>query len=164
MLNISKVFFGVFYFSILFAAILFLAYVSSKLIGSKMSSGMKGKHIKVVDSITLGFDRQIYLIKAGEQLLLIASSNKTIQFLTLIDKNMITITEEDLKLTEKEQKVTINNLFKNYLDIFKGSAKHKGNTDNELISDTETNRFKKNLNNLKDVFSKINSEKNGDEK
>ncbi len=157
-------FFGLLYFSVLFAAILFLAYVSTKFLGSKLSRGMKGTHIKVVDSLSLGFDRQIYLIKVGEQLLLVSSSNKSIQFLTLLDNSLVGLSEEDLKVIEHQPETQTGSNFRNYLDIFKNLPQKSDGPASQYSTDLQSSRFKQNLDKLRGIFSKINSEKNGDEK
>lgn len=164
MLDFGKIVLGLFSFFIFFAAILFLAYVSTKFLGTKMSRGMRGRHLKIVETITLGFDRQIYLMKVGEQLLLVASSNKNIHFLTTLDSNLVTLTEEDLKQIDKEQQMGMDNVFKNYLEMFKGLYKKNEDTVSEENPSTEVNKFDHNLHKLKNIFSKINSQKNGDEK
>lgn len=163
--NMLNYFLGLFYFLILFGAILFLAYVSTKFLGAKVSRGMRGKYIKVVDSVTLGFDRQVHLVKVGEQLLLISSSNKNIRFLAVLDKSLIKLSEEDLRQLEGEQQINVNNTFKNYFEMFKNISGKNGNITGEDNAVSETaNKFNQNLNKLKGIFSKINSEKNGDEK
>lgn len=164
MFEVGKMLLGLFTFIIFFAAILFLAYVSTKFLGSKMSRGMKGKHLKVVDTIVLGFDRQIYLIKAGEQLFLVSSSNKNINFLTLLDNNSVKLTEEDIKSMDQEQPINVSNMFSSYLDKFRGLSKKTEIETPEESSNAETNRFSNNLSKLKGIFSKINSQKNEDEK
>ncbi len=161
--DIGVFFYGLFYL-VLFAAILFLAYVSTKLLGAKAVRGMRGRHLKVVDTIVLGFDRQIYLIKVGDQFLLVSFSNKSIKFMTLLDSSQVRLTEEDLKELEHEQQISANTVFKNYFEMFRNlSPKKEGNTSLEANNPNEA-RFNQNLNKLKGIFSKINSEKNGDEK
>lgn len=165
-------FFGLFYFLVLFGSIIFLAYISTRFIGVRTSKGLKGKHIKIIDSIVLGIDRQIFLIKVGDQLLLVSSSNKTIQFLTLIDNNKIDIDENSIQGLDQEQQLGLN-AFKNYFDLFKGVIKKKetnnvketvssNNYDNNQVN--QNNKFNQNLDKLKGIFSKINSDQTGDEK
>lgn len=161
--GIGVFFYGLFYL-ILFAAILFLAYVSTKLLGAKAVRGMRGRHLKVVDSIVLGFDRQIYLIKAGEQFLLVSSSNKSIKFMTLLDSSQVRLTEEDLKELEQEQTISVNTVFKNYFEMFRNLSPKKEASISLKENNPNEARFNQNLNKLKGIFSKINSEKNGDEK
>lgn len=155
---------NLFFFLLFFSAILFLAYVSTKLLGSRALKGMKGQHLKIIDTITLGFDKQIYLVKIGEQLLLVSSSNKSIQFLTLLDNNLVRISEEDIKMHEEVSVPKTENVFKNYLDMFKNINKKSNDSMPGIGSETESNQFNQNLNKIKNIFSKINSEKNGDEK
>jgi len=155
---------GLLFFIIFFAATLFLAYVSTKLLGSKISKGMRGKHLKVIDSIGLGFDKQIHLIKVGEQLLLVSSSNKSLKFMTLLDNNIVKLTKEELELVDQAQETSIDNVFKNYLEMFKHMSKKADKTVIEEVSKDDESRFNNNLSKLKGIFSKIKSDKNGDEK
>ncbi|MGE5329255.1 MAG: flagellar biosynthetic protein FliO [Deltaproteobacteria bacterium] len=157
-----SLFLGLIYFLILFGAILFLAYVSTKFLGTKVSGKMRGKHFRIVDSVILGFDKQIFLVKVGEQLFLTACSNKVINSITLLDKDAIKLTEEEIKVLEQQPEN--QDSFKNYLDMFRKISK-KDSVDNiDITSDNESNKFKQNLNKLKGILSRINSQENGDEK
>ena len=153
---------GLLFFIIFFAATLFLAYVSTKLLGSKVSKGMRGKHLRVIDSIGLGFDKQIHLIKVGEQMLLVSSSNKDLKFMTLLDNDIVKLTKEEF--VEQVQQTSIDNVFKSYLEMFKNMSKKADKTEMQEVSKDDENKFNNNLNKLKGIFSKIKSEKNGDEK
>jgi flagellar protein FliO/FliZ len=125
---------------------------------------MKGRHLRIIDSISLGFDKQIYLLKAGEQILLVSSSNKNIRFLTLLDNGLAKISEDELNQIQDVSSGNIEGIFKNYLDIFRNSNKKSNNMQNDNDNTANENRFNNNLNKMKNIFSKFNSEKNGDEK
>lgn len=146
-----------------FGALLFLAYVSTRLIGTKISKGMRGKYIKIIDSIALRFDQHIYLIKIGEQLLLVSSSNRNIQFLTILDNNLIQIKEEDLAVQEQEYQLDVKEMFRTYFEKFKNFYKKDQNILKE-DSNTSTIKFNENLVKLKTIFSNMKSKKNEDGK
>jgi len=160
-----NLFLGLVYFLILFGSIIFLAYVSTKFLGTKVSGKMRGKHFRIIDSVILGFDKQIFLVKVGEQLFLTACSNKVINSITLLDKDTLNLSEEEIKVLEQQPENQEG--FKNYLDMFRNMSKKESKESVENINmkqDNESNNFRQNLNKLKRILSRINSQENGDEK
>lgn len=158
-----SIFWSILWGLILFGSILFLAYVSTKFLGTKISAKMRGKHIKIVDSLALGFDKQIYLIKVGEQFFLASSSNKAINFLIGMDKDSIKISDEDLELLDRQQGPN-ENMFKNYFEMFKNTSQKNKDVDEYEMPNPDANRFRQNLNKLKGIMLNINSKEDGDEK
>lgn len=153
---------GLIYFLILFGSIIFLAYISTKFLGTKVSGKMRGKHFRIIDSVVLGFDKQIFLIKVGEQIFLTACSNKVINSITLLDRDVLKLTDEEIK--ELEQQPENKDSFKNYLDMFRNVSKKEPFENNNMKPELESNNFRQNLNKLKGILSRINSQENGDEK
>ncbi len=72
-------------FIVVFGAILFLTYVATRFVAGKTSKAMKGKHISLVETVSLGTDKRIHLIKAGGQHFLISSTSKQVQFLDRVE-------------------------------------------------------------------------------
>lgn len=71
-------------FLIVFSSVLFLAYIATRFVSGKANKAMKGKHISIVETVSLGLDKQVHMLKVGEQFILIASSGKNIEFLTAV--------------------------------------------------------------------------------
>lgn len=155
-------FLGLIYFLIIFGSILFLAYICTKFFGTKAAGKMRGKYFRIVDSVVLGFDKQIFLIKVGEQFFITACSNKTINFISLLDKDVLKLTEEEIK--ELEQQPENQDIFKTYLDMFRNSSKKESSLNDGSNINKESNKFTQNLNKLKGILSRINTQENGDEK
>jgi flagellar protein FliO/FliZ len=158
-----NVFFGLIYFLLLFGAIVFLAYVSTKFIGTRASSAAMGKYLRVIDTISLGLDKQIYLVKVGEQLFLVSSSNKNVQFLSLVDHNKVKLDPQDVLQSIPENKAIGNNLFGYYLNIFRKKEQKDSSPKPEII-EMPVNKFNQNLDRIKGIFSEISIDKNGDGK
>lgn len=150
------------YFVLLFSAILFLAYVSTKILGVKSAGRMRGKHLIVVDSIGLGFDKRLMLVKVGDKFFLVASSNKNINSILPIEDGLINMTDDEIKEIE-EGKVLKENAFKSYLDFFKNKIKNQKEITTEK-QESQNSPFSQNLSRVKDIFSKINSQEDGEEK
>lgn len=100
----------------IFGSILFLAYAASKLIGIKAGKMMKGKNIKVVESIAFGMDKQLHLVKVGEKFILLATSGKNIQMLTEIKANEMGETQIE-KVVDQEG-FDFKEFFDKYVDLF----------------------------------------------
>jgi len=60
----------------LFLFWLFLAYVTTKFIGTRTNKIVKGKYIKIIETVNLGFDSRLHLVKAGEEFVLISTCGK----------------------------------------------------------------------------------------
>lgn len=131
-----------------FGSVLFLTYITTRFLGTKMNKASKGKHLSIVDTVTLGLNKQLHLVKAGNQFVLMASSGKSLEF----------IMEIKLDDLEVETETPINNAFdfKTIFDKYFQNFKNK-KTDNEEDSPVsmESTRFKGNLQRLKILYSKF---------
>lgn len=70
---------------IVFGAILFLVSVTTRYIGAKAQKAMQGKYITIIETVNLGTDKRLHLIKAGDEFILLAASGKSIEFLTTLN-------------------------------------------------------------------------------
>lgn len=82
--NAISYIFKSFLFLLIFGSILFLAYITTKLVASKVNNTMKGKYISVVETINLGTDKKLYLVKVSNTFILLSSSGKKLEFLTVV--------------------------------------------------------------------------------
>jgi len=111
-------YFEIVLFILLFGAILFLAYVSTKIIGTKTSNSLKGKYIKIVETVNLGMDKKLHLVSAGDEYFLVASTSKDVRYLGKIE----------LRETPQEYPATMkkcNPLFKDCLQKLTSLAQMK---------------------------------------
>ena len=133
-------------FTMTFLFILIITYYTTRLISKRANSIMTGKHIKVIDSVSIGIDKRIIIVKAVDRLFLMSVCGKSMQFLTEIET-------DGLKAEEIEETVnTIN--FKSLLDGIKsayGKTKTSKETDNNEYKTDKTQDFKKNLIRLKNL-------------
>ena len=118
--------------------VFFLAYVMTKFVGKKSMNVMKSKYMKVIDSLSMGFDRTLYLVRVGQQYVLMYSSTKGFEFICNIDSNMVS--ENMLN-----DATTSENSFSKYFDFFK-----PGKTDDYP---KENNSVNKNVEKLRDLFN-----------
>lgn len=133
--GVGSTLYGILYFVFMSAIILGAAYFVTRFIAGKGFSATNNKNLKVVESISLGIDKTLLLVKVGEQYLLLGSTQKNISFLSTID-------QEQLNLVNTGE--AYNNLdgesFESYMGKMSGADEQTG-----------MNSVKKNLNKLKSI-------------
>lgn len=162
-----------------FCALLFLTYVTTRYVGGKQNKAMKGRHISVLETVPLGMDKRLHLIKAGNTYVLIASTSKTVEFLTAVNledsaPEQVTDTgrmggqqaEPATSSGEEESPFGFKSLFDKYISIYKIKKDHTDKIHGEeLNADMPGNRdFRANLGKLKKIIQKNEIvQENGDD-
>ena len=65
----------------------FLAFIMTKFIGNKSKSAMRSKYMRVVDTMAMGFDKTLYLVKIGEQYIVMCSSQKGFDYICSLNND-----------------------------------------------------------------------------
>jgi len=144
-----------------FAFVLVLAYAASRYVGSKAMKTMKGKYINLIESINMGTDKRIHLLKVGEEYILIASSGKNIEFLTKVDIHPLEGKEEENVINNLDFKGILQNYVKKFTNIKKQNKSES--IDNKDLSLEEQNTglseniLNENINKLRDISKKFDS-------
>jgi len=135
-------------FVIVFGSIIFLAYVTTKFIGNKSGRAMKGKYINVVETVSLGLEGRLHLVKVGEEFVLISVSGKNIQLLSKVNVNSYSgeiTSESDTSFAFKE-------IFERYIQSFKGRQNIDKDMKFEESRDSiDANRFQRNIEKLRKI-------------
>lgn len=118
----------------------FLAFVMTKFIGNKTKSAMRSKYMRVVDTMAMGFDKTLYLVKVGEQYVLMNSSAKGFEFICILNGDFSKI-DSEVEIDQENNKG-----FSKYFDFFKPS--------NDVKSTKENNDIEDNIEKLKRMFNK----------
>ena len=71
-------FFGIL---ILFCAILFLAWLTTRLVGRRMTGERRSKLMRIVETLPLGMDRNLVLVRVGDKHYLLATSRNRTDFM-----------------------------------------------------------------------------------
>ncbi|HEX2947127.1 MAG TPA: flagellar biosynthetic protein FliO [Clostridia bacterium] len=148
-----------------FCSVLYLAYIATKYIANKQSKAMKSKNISVVETVMLSPDKRLHLIKAGKSYALIATTSKTVEFLTTVE-----LDEEAVQETvpvENGFSFDFKSIFEKYSGLY-GSKKDKNSavTENEAPQNiSEGHDFRTNLGKLKSIVgsNKYKVKENGDD-
>ncbi len=105
-----------FFLIVIFAAILFLAFFSTKKLASFKMNGRGGAGMKIIETMAVGSQNSVQLIKIGKKYFLIGVSKENISFLAEINECDIPVREEKEKKTEKFP-------FEKYLQDYFGKRK-----------------------------------------
>jgi len=139
-----------FAFAIVFGSILFLAYITTKFIGNKSGRAMKGKHINIVETVSLGFDIKLHLVKVGEEFVLISASGKNVQLLSKVHIDGFS-EEESLK---NASSFDFKEIFEKYMQKLKGKQSTEEDLEkHEYKKGTDSNGFRNNLEKLMTITS-----------
>ncbi|NMB32952.1 MAG: flagellar biosynthetic protein FliO [Clostridium sp.] len=139
-------------FIVVFGFILLLAYITTKFVGTRTSRIAKGKHIDIIETISLGFDSRLHLIKAGEEYVLISTSGKNTRLLTRVNMG-------DYSPKENEKEMSHFNFKDIFEKCFRGS-KNRTEKDfylkeNEKKIDPRQGVFSNNLKKLQEIAAQI---------
>lgn len=145
-----------------FGSILFLTYVTTRYIAGKSNKAMKGRHINIIETISLGMDKRIHLVKAGKQYMLIASTSKNIEFLATVN-----LEADEAKSGDEpalQNVFDFKSLFEKYMNSYKDkkSSLMRQKKNDMPINQVEGEKFKNNLERLKTITQKT-EEKDGDD-
>lgn len=153
-------------FLIGFCSLLFLTYVTTRFIGGKQNRAMRGKNISIMETVALGTDKRLHLVKAGKQYVLIASTSKTVEFLTTVDLEE-TSPEEQIVSQENVTLFDFKSLFEKYMGTYKGKKEKEPviNGDNSPPNTIGNHEFKTNLGRLRTIVQKkeFQARENGDD-
>lgn len=128
---------------IAFGCVLFLAFVTTRFIARKSDINMRGKYLSIIESISLGMDKKLCIVKAGEKYVLIAVYAKKVDFLLEIDIDdveMISDKEDD------DRVFNFKSLFEKYITVHKAGQE---NHSNKVENRSEKSIFKSNINKIK---------------
>lgn len=104
------------YFVFMFAVILGIAYVTTKYIAKKGVSKGSNRNLKVVETLGLGIDKSLMLVRVGEQYFLLSNSAKAITLLTPVDGDKLNLPENS------ELYGSVNKNVDEYLSSLDGST------------------------------------------
>ncbi|MGI6083808.1 MAG: flagellar biosynthetic protein FliO [Acetivibrionales bacterium] len=109
-----------------FGIILLLCFYTTKFLGKKMTGSARNKSMKIVETLSLGIDRYLYLILVGNKYFLFFSSKKGLELVSEID---LDIQAEDL--ADEDEKTANVIGFKRIFDTYSGLSDKKDKNPDE---------------------------------
>lgn len=75
---------------VMFVGILYLAYITTKFIGKRYSvKGKQFKNLKVLETVAIGPDRQLMIVKTAGKCLLLGATPQNITLITELSEDML---------------------------------------------------------------------------
>lgn len=145
-----------------FGAILFLTYVTTRYIAGKTGRALKGRNIQIIETVSLGLDKRIHLVKAGNRYILISSTSKHIGFLSEVGMDE----EEERKPEAAGQQNVFNfkELFDKYTSVYLKRNEKQAGKEEPPGGGTSGPNFRTNLGRLKTLIRNTDQvEKNRDD-
>lgn len=103
-----------------FAVVVGLAYFTSKFLSRKHSLTLQGKSITIHDTVSLGLNKQLYLVEIGSKVLLLGVTDHNINNIQEItDEKFITELKEKNLKSELQIPQTFQNVFQQQIDTLR---------------------------------------------
>lgn len=154
---------------------LYITYLTTRFVAKKQSKAYTGKHLSVEETVFLGKDRCLHLVRAGTQYLLVSSTAKSIELLTTVDIDSSSLQEKEQDPPKTAQLFDFKSILEKYDSMqksrrSKNSAKVEEEADQKDISELkqhmpEEQSFRHNLEKIKKIIQKTQKQlpKNGDD-
>jgi flagellar biosynthetic protein FliO len=107
-MSVGDTFYGIFYFLFMSAVILGAAYFVTRYLARRGFNPVANKNLKVIETVPLGIDKSLLLVKVGEQYLLLGSSQKNITLLAAIERKSWQTAVQTIYMTIWTGKVLIH--------------------------------------------------------
>ncbi len=107
---------------LVFGAILLLCYYTTKFIGRRMSGSISNKNMKIVETLSLGLDRCLYLILVGNKYFLFFSSKKGLELVSEVDTEIKAVDSD-----ETDEKTANVFDFRRIFESYSGLSNKKSN-------------------------------------
>lgn len=139
-------------FLIGFGALLFLTYVTTRYIGRKQIRSMTGRNISIIETVMLGPDKRLHLVRAGKSYVLIATTSRSVEYLATVELDgnaEATAAEED-----NGSRFDFRSVFEKYSGIYRAKAMKNTNDEKPVPSGDEREEpaFRKNLEKLRIIL------------
>lgn len=138
-MNSGSTIYGILYFLFMSAVILGAAYYVTRFLAGRGLKQASNKNLKVIESISLGLDKSLLLVKVGEQYLLLGSTQRNITMLSEIAPEKLSTSNT----RETYNKIDVENL-ENYMDSLENekegvnSIKHSLNRLKSIVRGNKT--------------------------
>jgi flagellar biogenesis protein FliO len=136
-----------------FCALLFLTYVTTRYIGQRQMKSMRGKNISILETVMLGSDKRLHLVKAGNSYILIASTSKSVEFLANVDLD--TAEEEETTGPENDARFDFRTILDKYAGMYRAKKEKRVVVREENPAEKQDEpKFRSNLDKLRTIVYK----------
>ncbi len=180
---------GIFkYFTVLLAFVVVMAILllTTKYLTYKSKKMMKGNHMQIVESLSLGINTRLHLVKVDKEFLILSATNKSVEFLARV--TISDFEEEEIKNPISEV-MDFKEILKKYISGFNfgySSGARNSKTEETVAGSkpvgyadrsdetnfsspqpeaalTDNHKFKSNLERLKNITNSMNDRRGQNE-
>jgi len=162
------------YFSVIFAfiVVLILLLFTTKYLAYKSKKMLKGNYMQIVESLSLGVNNRLHLIKVDKEFIIISATNKNVEFLARVNINDY---EEEELINPLSEVIDFKSLLKKSINgsNFKNQARRESEVKaDDILKQKPTGTdeiqnsnitFKENLEKLKHLTKTINGKRSENE-
>ncbi|ACL76382.1 flagellar biosynthetic protein FliO [Ruminiclostridium cellulolyticum] len=146
-----------------FIVVMALLLLTTRYLAYKSKKMLKGNYMQIIETLSLGTNNRIHLIKVDKDFFIVAASNKNVEFLTKVNIN--DYQEQDIKNPISEV-VDFTSVLKKYTNglSFGSKTKEKVPEPSQTENAGENNVvFRSNLEKLKNLANSMNNHRSENE-
>ncbi len=154
-------------FSVIFAFIIVLVIllITTKFLAYKSKAMMKGKYMHIVESLSLGVNNRLHLIRVDKEFFIISASNKNVEFLAKVNINDFENEEIKNPITEAIDFKSVLTKYVGNFSFGKQSKAKEGKPEDIILGEKQTQNeetkindamFRSNLEKLKNITNSMN--------
>lgn len=160
-------FFDYFVFIAAFLIVIFLLFLTTKYLAYKSKKMLQGNYMHIVETLSLGVNNRLHLIKIDNEFFVISATGKSVEFLARVNIN--DYQEEEIKNPISEV-IDFKSILKKNISGFGFVNKEDKKTDKNTSAEAGTGRtvnnegtdnnveiFRKNLSRLRNITDSINN-------
>lgn len=161
------------YFTILLAFLVVMAIllITTRYLAYKSKKMLKGNYMQIIESLSLGLNNRLHLVKVDKEFFIISASNKNVEFLARV--NISDFEEEEVKNPLSEV-IDFKSILKKYISgisfantaAAKDVKAQKADMDGpsgDIATESQNVVFKNNLEKLKNLTNSMNDRRGQDE-
>ena len=154
------------YFTVIvaFLIVMGILLLTTKYLAYKSKKMMKGNYMQIIESLSLGVNNRLHLVKVDKEFFIISASNKNVEFLARV--NISDFEEEEIKNPISEV-IDFKSVLKKYINGFgsgnSAAARETKPAETEADKapentqrDSKDDKFKNNLEKLKHLTNSMN--------
>ncbi|WP_034847032.1 flagellar biosynthetic protein FliO [Ruminiclostridium josui] len=140
-----------------FIVVMVLLLLTTRYLAYKSKKILKGNYMQIIETLNLGINNRIHLVKVANEFFLVAASNKNVEFLSKVSIN--DYQEQEIKNPISEV-VDFKSILKKYTNglTFGAKTKEKVSEPSQHENESENNAvFRSNLEKLKNLSNSMNN-------
>lgn len=139
---------------LIFCCVLYLAYVASRFIGKKFAAAGRSRYINVVERVSLGLDKHLFLVKVGAEHYLFMSGRKDFRLVAKVAVDKEVAEEQGQDDQPNESVFDFREIFDKYVNKNIVKLKKKKKKSDSAAPEEKGETLRENIDRLKKMQDK----------